>query len=83
MKFIIRDLKLGDSVNGRVVELLPGGELLISLQGDLLRVANESRRSFKVDDPVTLLVKAILPLKFQLVDERYEQRRKGHLDLSV
>ena len=79
MKFVLRDLKVGDALEGRIIELLPGDELLINFSGDLLRVHNETRKPFKLGARVTLLVRAVQPLKFQLMPGR----RAGHLDLSV
>jgi hypothetical protein len=83
MKFVVSNLKLGDSISGRVEELLPGGDLLIAFSGDLLRVHNETRRPFKTGDRVTLIVKAIRPLRFQFVDDRGSQKKKGQLNVSV
>ena len=83
MKKVLNDLQLGESIRGRIVEILPGDELLISFSGDLLRVGNETRRPFRAGDAVTVIVKAISPLRFQLLPERSEQRRRGHIDVSI
>lgn len=83
MKFVVRDLKLGESLNGQVEEILSGDDLLINFGGDLLRVHNETRRPLRIGDSVTVVVRALEPLRFQLLEERSEQRRRGHLDLSV
>lgn len=83
MKFILRNLQIGQSIHGKVEELLPGDELLINFAGDLLRVHNETRRALCIGSSVTVVVKAVQPLRFQLVEERSEQKRKGHLDVSV
>ncbi len=83
MKNRIRELKLGESVTGRVEELLPASDLLICINGDLLIVHNETRKPFRVGDFVTLQVCATQPLKFRFIEDRSEQRRRGHLDLSV
>ncbi len=82
MKFVITNLKVGETLKGQVTEHLPGHELLIGFQGDLLRVVNETGRSFSVGDPVWLIVRAINPIRFQLLDRR-EQRRRGRIDVSV
>ena len=79
MKFVLRELRVGDTLEGRIIELLAGDELLINFDGDLLRVANETRKPFKLGARVTLIVRAIQPLKFQLMPGR----RAGHLDLSI
>jgi hypothetical protein len=83
VKDALRGLRVGESVFARIAELLPGDELLISFDGDLLRVHNETRRALRVGDEVTLIVKAVKPLRFQLALERSEQRRKGRLDVSI
>ena len=77
------DAKVGENVQGKVIELLLGDELLISLSGTLIRVANKTKRRFATGDPVTLNVRAINPLRFQLVEERAEQRRRGHLNVNI
>jgi hypothetical protein len=76
-------LKVGDTLRGRVAELLSREELIISFQGDLLRVSNETRLSLNVGDEVTVTVQALQPLRFRLMPERQDQRRRGRLDLSV
>lgn len=83
MKFVLSGLNIGDPVVGKVVENLPDFELIISFNGDLLRVQNESGRTLRVGDHVTLTVKAIQPLQFQLMSDRAEQRKKGHIDINV
>ena len=83
MKFVIRDLKLGESVTGRVEECLPGNEFIICIDGDLLRVHNDSSRNLKPGDQCTLVVKATQPLRFQLIEDRAKQRRRGSLDVNI
>jgi hypothetical protein len=83
MKLIISNLKLGESVEGTVSEVLPGGDLLISFGGDLLKVHNDTPKRFAPGQPVTALVTAIRPLRFQLIEQRADQRRKGKLNLSI
>lgn len=83
MKFVVRDLKLGDTLDGRITELLPNDEMIVSFGGDLMRVHNETRRPLSEGQVVTLVVKALDPLRFHLQPDIHEQRRKGHLDLSV
>jgi hypothetical protein len=82
MKNATANLKFGDSIRARVDDVLDQVEVLIVFQdGTLIRVANESGRRLKKGDPVTLLVRAVSPLRFQIMEERAEQRRKGHIDL--
>ena len=83
MKFVLRDLKLGEALRARVEECLSGGELIINFGGDLLRVHNETGRELRVGDPVTLVVRGVSPLRFSLQADLQEQRRRGHLNVSV
>lgn len=67
MKFVVRNLKVGQRVSARVEDLLPEGEILASFQGDLLRIRNVTGRRFTIGQNVSLQVMAVQPLKFQLV----------------
>jgi hypothetical protein len=83
MGLFLRNLKLGDQVVGKVEERLTDDELIIALHGDLLRVHNRTGQIFAVGDPVCLVVKAIRPLRFQLLADRMEQRRLGRIDVNI
>jgi hypothetical protein len=85
-----RVFKRGDQVEATVVEIVDEREFIIRYDGDredlqsrLLRIKNESRRTWKIGDRVWLRVLEILPLKFQLIEPLNEQRRRGRLDVSV
>jgi hypothetical protein len=85
----LAQLRTGDLVEGRVHEVIretrQAGDavesLIISFSGDLLRVQNKTKRRFKIEEPVYLVVRAVAPLQFQLLEERTNQRRDGRLDL--
>jgi hypothetical protein len=79
MKFVLRDLKFGDRLRGKVAEILSGDEVLISFAGDLIRVRNETSRPLVYGQAVTVVVTAVAPLRFQLISGR----RDGHLDVSI
>lgn len=83
MKQVLGDLKLGESLLGTVVELLPGDELLMSFSGDLVRVHNETKRELKVGERVTVVVTAVSPPRFRLPSERKDRRRRGGIDVTV
>ena len=83
MKHVLRDLSVGESLSGDVQECLPGGDLIICFGGDLLRVHNETSHPFQPGECVTLVVRSIEPLGFQLIPDRAEQRRRGRIDVSV
>lgn len=74
---------MGEEVRGKVTEQLAGGELIISFEGDLLRVANESRKAFKVGEFVVLEVMALSPIRFKLATQVVRRRVPGHFDVSV
>jgi hypothetical protein len=83
LKRALQGLKLGDLVQGRVEEVMLSDDVLINFGGNLLRVHNETKRPFREGDPVTLIVKAVDPIRFQLLPERGDQRRRGVIDISV
>ncbi len=66
MKFHVPYLKLGETVRARVVDVLPGQELVINLSGDLIRVANESRHDIQPGEAIDLIVTALQPLQFRM-----------------
>ena len=67
MKFVLNSLKKGDQIVAEIVELVDEQEFIASFQGDLIRVANKSNRTFAPGQKVTLQVIAISPLAFQLM----------------
>lgn len=81
MKQFLPSLDLGDSVEGRVAEVLTSGELIISFRGDLLRVANATHQVFQAGEVVRLIVVATRPLRFRLQDgSDRESRSPGRFD---
>ena len=83
MKSALLDLKLNETLRGKVVEIFPDGELLMSFAGDLVRVQNETRRPFEVGQLVVVIVKAIEPVRFQLSESHGRAQRNGRLDVSI
>ncbi|MBN8539505.1 MAG: hypothetical protein J0L82_03885 [Deltaproteobacteria bacterium] len=83
----------GQTIKATVVELIEPNEILIRFGGGaeepaakLLRIRNETNRplsSFSTDDAIGLRVIEILPLRFQFVEALNEQRRRGHIDVSI
>lgn len=85
-----RSFKRGDQVEATVVEIVEEGEFIIRYDGGaddlsarLLKLKNESGRSWQKGDQVWLRVLEVSPLKFQLIEPLNEQRRRGRLDVSV
>lgn len=80
MSGYLREFRTGELVDGRIEEVLDGGELIIALDGKLLRVQNETRQALQVGQTVKLVVSATAPLAFRLF-VRKSGRRDGHLDV--
>lgn len=81
MKQVIGSLKAGDRIIGRVAEVIDATSIIISFGGDLIRVHNESRRSFKAGDEVDCYVTGVKPLAFRLFQG--SSRTLGRFDVSV
>jgi hypothetical protein len=82
MKSHLPHLKLGEIVVATVIDNLPDYELLLDVTGDLIRVANETRKPILKGTRIQLRVTAIQPLQFRLIDRR-QQRRRGRIDYSI
>lgn len=80
----------GDPITATVVEVLDDREVILRFGGgpeepdsQIMRVANETHRRLQIGDQVQLRVVEIEPLKFQYVESRSEQQRRGRLDVSI
>jgi hypothetical protein len=90
MNRLRREWRCGDPVIATVVEILDERELILRFGGgidepksQIMRVANETRRGLRPGDQVQMRVVAIKPLRFQYIEDRSEQRRRGRLDVSI
>ena len=83
MKFVVKELKIGETLSGRVEELLAGGDVVICFDGDLIRVHNETRRTMRIGETVAVEVSSVLPLRFKLLPDRAKLRRQGRIDVNV
>ncbi len=79
----LEDFKVGDMVWGRVTEQLANGELIISFEGDLLRVANETNKRFYIGETVILTVSSQNPLIFKLAKHQKSRREPGKFDVTI
>ncbi|MCE3009246.1 MAG: hypothetical protein LW875_01370 [Proteobacteria bacterium] len=70
------EFKKGQRIRVSVIELQTGNDLLVSFQGNLMLVHNDSGKKFAVNDQMILIVASINPLilKFE---------SKSSLDVSV
>ena len=92
MKFTMHKLRVGDIVRAEVTEALgahvAGGigrldDLIVSFQGDLVRVRNESHRRWRVGEKILVRVTQVSPLLFQLVNEDHEKRSATRINVQV
>ncbi len=86
MKFHVPNLKLGEAVRVQVVDTLPGNELVITLDGDLIRVANESDREIYPGEMIELIVTALKPLQFRVAIHavgKAASQRRAKIDVSI
>ena len=67
MKFVVQSLHFGDVVEAEVSEILTDNEIIMSFQGDLLRVQNHSRKTLVRGQKLFCRVTSIEPLRFEMV----------------
>lgn len=83
MKHVVPLLEIGSRIIGEVVEVLDDHQLLVTFSGDLLRVANVSRRQLLAGDRVSLVVESMHPLTFRLSEGPSAKRRRGRFDVQA
>lgn len=79
MKFTLSKLRLGQALHAQVVEKNQDGSLIVNFQGDLLRIVNLARISFRPGQEVELIVSALQPLQFQ-IQASSRGKNEIHLD---
>jgi ribosomal protein L19 len=67
MKKQLPYLKLGDTINVQIIEVIDGETFIVSFSGDLIRVKNSSTKDLRVQTEVKVRVMSLSPLQFQLV----------------
>lgn len=63
-------MKIGERVQAKVIECIEDGSLILSFQGSLLRVVNQTGISYQVNSTVTLEVQRLRPLEFKLLAKK-------------
>lgn len=58
-------LKVGESISVTVKEILEDAYLIVSLEGHLLRIHNETGEDFEPEDQIRLRVRTVQPLSFR------------------
>ena len=81
MRSYLNNLSVGLMVKAEVVELQSLTEVIVSFNGDLLKVQNKTRRSFKLGDCVDLIITSLKPFGFKLATRGSQKHLK--LDISV
>lgn len=79
MKFVLPQLKVDQKVWALVEEVVVDQNLIVSFQGDLIRVQNMSQRRFRPGQRLQLLVTSVEPLGFKLM----KTKRTFGLDISI
>ena len=77
----VASFTLGERVRAKVHEALRDGDLIVSFDGELLRVGNFTGRSFAAGEFVILEVAAVRPLRFRL--EQPRRRSGGRFEATV
>ncbi len=72
-------IQVAQQVEAQVIELLVGGDAIVSFRGHLVRVQNRTQRLFKVGESLSLWVTNVSPLAFQLI----ETSRAGSINRRV
>ena len=62
-------MKLGEIVSAKITEVVNQNEMIVSFDGDLLRVVNQTGQPMRVGQFVRVQVMAVRPLQFRLVAE--------------
>lgn len=79
MKFTVPSFKVGQRVFARVEEVVSKTSLIVNFNGDLLRLENHTGRRIVEDEMIELEIRAVEPLRFQLVSTT----RTNRIDYSV
>ncbi len=82
MKKVVPHLTVEQKV-WALVEEVNGLDLIVSFQGDLIRVGNQSGRRFRPGQRIQLKVVAVEPLSFKLLELRAEHPIISKLDISI
>ena len=69
MKFVVDQLHFGDIIEAEVTELLDENDVIMSFQGDLLRVQNHSQRPLALGQKLKCRVKSTKPLRFEIANQ--------------
>ena len=59
-------MKKGQRIKAQVVEIQPDQQIVVAVEGHLLRVTNRTQRKFNVDETIMLVVAAESPLELKI-----------------
>lgn len=83
MRTDLAGLKKGDLIVAKVFEKLSAYEYIVSIDGQLIQVQNQTLKQFDVGSLVSLLVSQVKPLQLQLLSQNRGSRSGRGLDVSV
>jgi ribosomal protein S1 len=78
VKLTLSHLKVGDFIEGRILEIQDDGSMVVSFQGDLIRVSNQTQKTLKCGSFIDLIVTAVSPYAFRLAENQGQ-----HIDVSI
>lgn len=83
MKFTVHRLRIGDLVWAQIVEFVGADECIVSFQGDLIRVRNESMNKLSINEKILVRVTAINPLAFQLLTDADKKSGATRINITA
>ncbi len=83
MRTDLAGLQKGDVIVAKVFEKLSSYEYIVSIDGQLIQVQNQTLMQFELGSSVSLLVSQVKPLQLQLLSQNRSQRRVRGIDVSV
>lgn len=83
MKFTVHKLRVGDTLWVQIIEKVENNEWIVSFNGDLSRVKNESLVRLNVGDKTLVRVLSVNPLAFQLVTDSDRRRGASRINLQI
>ena len=80
MNQALSSLKLGQRTEAKISDVLASGDVIVSFEGQLLRIYNQTNKKFSIGQRVELEVTGIKPLRFQLCERGF---KAGRVHFSV
>lgn len=68
------ELRLGERCSAQVVERLSSSEYIVAVDGQLMRVQNQTKNVWRQNDFVDLILISLNPMTFRMGPKRYSNR---------